>query len=456
MTETTKKSIAEARLTIYGSEIQLLPLDALRRKRKEQWVRARSTLQLLQRYWDARKNLLETEIRHVKELIPEHYHEDRAVMVVCFAEGVVARYEQAEGSGTVVGVSDLPLAKGLRAISENVIWLLDEDEAEASEPFGPTFNLHIVGPDGSKMPISEFRCGLYGRMPKDAVYNGELPRRWLEMHNTFYLDLVGELRPINKGETGVQPFVQHTPVRLPVAWEAIEVFESITDKDISDSTIRMWAERDVLTEVTRRNTMVQYYLELDPYFEARNSCERILAEFSRVLATAKREEDLQVFLGANPALLDPTHAAVRAKVPLGRHVTDFVVRRATGEYLLVELENPAKRLLTKSNVQSAALTQAIDQIMDWRRYIESNLRTVENELDLPGISSRSPALVVIGRRASLTDEQLAKLRIIEGSQSGIRICTYDDLLQDAKSAMEHIVGPIGSGIGSGATFYPQE
>ena len=120
------KVIAEAELTIYEKQLQLLPLDRLRRKRKPEWVTARSTLSVLQRYWNARRDLLATELKDVRHLAPAHYTEDRAIMVVCFSDGVVARYEIAEGTGVVIGTCDLPLSVGIRAMSDNVIVLLED------------------------------------------------------------------------------------------------------------------------------------------------------------------------------------------------------------------------------------------------------------------------------------------------------------------------------------------
>ena len=100
---------------------------------------------------------------------------------------------------------------------------------------------------------------------------------------------------------------------------------------------------------------------------------------------------------------------------------------ATGEYLLVELENPARKLFTKTGRQSAELTHAIDQTLDWRRYIEDNLSAVQRELGLDGITSNPKSLVVIGRGAAL-DENLRRILATKMNQSPyLTILTYDDL-----------------------------
>lgn len=52
------------------------------------------------------------------------------------------------------------------------------------------------------------------------------------------------------------------------------------------------------------------------------------------------------------------------------------------------------------------------------------------------------ALVVIGRSASLTDENRRKLATLQAQQSKLRILTYDDLLASCCANLERILGPL--------------
>src|SRR5271169_5336057 len=99
------------------------------------------------------------------------------------------------------------------------------------------------------------------------------------------------------------------------------------------------------------------------------------------------EEPLHQFIKANPGILCPTHCRLWSKLPLGKRDTDFVFREPSGDYLLVEIEKPSHLLFRNDGQQREELTHAIDQITDWRRYVEDNLRTVQSELGLEGISS---------------------------------------------------------------------
>ena len=59
-----------------------------------------------------------------------------------------------------------------------------------------------------------------------------------------------------------------------------------------------------------------------------------------------------------------------------------------------------------------------------------------------GISSNPRALVVIGRSASLTDDNRRKLVTIQARHNNLRIVTYDDLLATARSNLTRILGPL--------------
>ena len=67
---------------------------------------------------------------------------------------------------------------------------------------------------------------------------------------------------------------------------------------------------------------------------------------------------------------------------------------------------------------------------------------MESELGLQGISTNPRTLIVIGRSASLTEQNRRKLSTIQASQNKLRILTYDDLLAGARSNLERILGPM--------------
>jgi hypothetical protein len=95
----------------------------------------------------------------------------------------------------------------------------------------------------------------------------------------------------------------------------------------------------------------------------------------------------------------------------------------------------------------------MNQVSDWRRYIEDNRQTVQQELGLRGISVNPRALIVIGRRAMLTAENIRKLETMANEMPRLRILTYDDVLTVARATAENILGPLWDGGGDAQIYF---
>ncbi|HLM02710.1 MAG TPA: Shedu anti-phage system protein SduA domain-containing protein, partial [Pyrinomonadaceae bacterium] len=188
--------------------------------------------------------------------------------------------------------------------------------------------------------------------------------------------------------------------------------------------------------------------------DARRKFEQLFQAFKSLLdSNPEREEVLQQFLKENPSLLCPSYIKLFPKLALGNHITDFVFREATGDYLLVELERSTLRLFKNNGDLSADLNHALGQITDWKRYIEDNLPSIQRELGLTEISSNPKSLVVIGRSQTLSSDNKRKLATIENERPKTKILTYDDVLQNAKVVVENLLGPISAASGQSRVFY---
>ena len=100
------------------------------------------------------------------------------------------------------------------------------------------------------------------------------------------------------------------------------------------------------------------------------------------------------------------------------------------------------------------MKHAENQILDWKRYLEDNLATVQRELGLEGISSNPSSLVVIGRSRTLSPENRRKLVTKENSSPRTKILTYDDLLENTKTIVENLLGPLWIPQGNTQIYYP--
>ena len=59
-----------------------------------------------------------------------------------------------------------------------------------------------------------------------------------------------------------------------------------------------------------------------------------------------------------------------------------------------------------------------------------------------GISTTPRTLVVIGRTASLSDDNHRKLAIIQGQNPKLQILTYDEIILRARANLERHFGPL--------------
>lgn len=191
----------------------------------------------------------------------------------------------------------------------------------------------------------------------------------------------------------------------------------------------------------------------DPLREYFTSWDRIQASevemLIRALNDARREEDIQQFLQANPKFLiqhlGGGHGRwVIPKQKLGaEHVTDFLIaeKHSFGqEWQAVELESPLKPMFNKNGDPSQHLSHAIRQIQDWRSWLSHNqnyasrLRS-EGGLGLTSISPNLQGLILIGRRENLRP-QTAGLRRQMVSDLNFRIHTYDYLVEALQGRLQ--------------------
>jgi hypothetical protein len=117
------------------------------------------------------------------------------------------------------------------------------------------------------------------------------------------------------------------------------------------------------------------------------------------------------FFERHPQLLEPSAAEVWSKPDLsGAREPDFVVRRMDDSYLVVEIETPAKPLMTAANQLSAQATQAIAQATAYRSFLLERFPLARSHF--PRFSDPD-CLVVIGQEAVLSVDQREALRLVE-------------------------------------------
>jgi Domain of unknown function (DUF4263) len=149
------------------------------------------------------------------------------------------------------------------------------------------------------------------------------------------------------------------------------------------------------------------------------------------------EAKFQAFFERFPQVLDPMAMQVWPQPDFhGAKEPDFVVRRTDNSYLIVEIETPAKLIVTKDNQISAQVTHAITQVMQYRsflleRYQEANAHFPEFQ--------EPDCLVVIGRETDLDKDQQRALLLENQHRKGVRVVGFDWIASRAEAITQNII-----------------
>jgi hypothetical protein len=185
------------------------------------------------------------------------------------------------------------------------------------------------------------------------------------------------------------------------------------------------------------------------------STQDVLQEFEQLIASercsSKHEAELQSFLEANPFLIPNIHSTehcpesgiIVRKPQLGDFVPDFAFSCVNSQgrtYVLLEIEDPCKKIFTEDDQFDKEFRHAAQQVEDWNGAspeLIDRLEPIFSEAkSLPAfyeqhIKTRVRCQLVIGRRKDATSTRKRQERWAAKASSlaaSIEIMTYDRLL----------------------------
>jgi len=164
----------------------------------------------------------------------------------------------------------------------------------------------------------------------------------------------------------------------------------------------------------------------------------VIHMFERLLDEQHPEEVYQAFLTKHPILLEPHASEIHPKLRLGaEHVTDFAIRAHDGRWLLVEIEKPQDRPLTRGNDLSSAFTHGFGQVIDWLTWVDQNVAYAQRTM--PGIAGARGRLIM-GRRSHMTPKAEAKVRTFCVHNAAVEWVAFDDLAAGARTLYRNMHG----------------
>jgi hypothetical protein len=404
----------------------------------------------LKAYREAARKLLESKYAGQKELAPPHMQGPCDIFVVRCNDGILVRYDLASQEEPKIrcGQMTVDLSEAAPGFSEQVIYFPEDPSTFVPSSGGPEIALSTIAPDGATKELTRCRPYICVSTTLSAGFQmpppSSRPPCLVSVQNDFNMQLHGVLEPLeappNVAGPDAQQFIAYSRFRINVGWQTIEIYPLPADEYWKPEYAPMWAELDLLAAIAQKNLVASTLHGIDSRGATRRAYAALLKEFETLLTGP--EEPVHQFLKQHPELLCPTSQRCWSKLAFGARVSDFVFREPYNDYLLVEIEAPIREIFRKDGQQREELTHAINQITDWIQYITDNKQRVEEGLGLVGISTNPRILVVIGRSASLTEENRKKIAVLQAQQNKLRILTYDDLIGSARANVEKILGPL--------------
>ena len=165
--------------------------------------------------------------------------------------------------------------------------------------------------------------------------------------------------------------------------------------------------------------------------------EPLLRGYETLIADRPDDEPaFQSFFAEHPQLLDPMAAEIWPHPVLhGARIPDFVIRRFDNSYIAVEIETPAKQLITAGNQLSAPATHAVGQATEYKRFLE---RLPTAQTHFPNIDEVT-CLVVIGMEGALNPDQQQALRNDNRQRHGLQVVGFDWLARRGHAIRENMI-----------------
>jgi hypothetical protein len=163
-----------------------------------------------------------------------------------------------------------------------------------------------------------------------------------------------------------------------------------------------------------------------------------LASYEDLIRTHRDEEpEFQTFFEKVPQLLDPFAMLVWPTPDLhGAKKPDFVLKRADGTYLIVEIETPGKTLITSGLQISAQVTEALTQAMQYRSFLLERFQEARTHFP----EFRDPdCMVVLGLERELSSDQLRALALENENRRQMRIVGFDWIAERADRILQNMI-----------------
>jgi hypothetical protein len=199
-------------------------------------------------------------------------------------------------------------------------------------------------------------------------------------------------------------------------------------------------------------------------------CVNAVEDLLKLVTREAKEAELQKHLEKFPFILSQQFSHCHHTVSQfnlgGKYQADFLCLNMPSKnyhWCGVEIESSSKLVITKSLRRSSVLEHALQQIRDWRDYLNTNIdfaqkEKAQNGLGLIYSAKNIPGMVIIGRR--IENKKISDAWNILRSQiqlnDNIQVLSWDGIIEHAKSRAQLFDNIYSNGtsvnLGDGKTF----
>ena len=278
-------------------------------------------------YLKAARLLLEEKYCAQNLLAPNHLRAPCNVYVLRCTNGYLVRYDASstEKYTLVCGRLELELEQAAPLISENVVHFPVAPQSYAPKPGGPEISVSTTDSQtGVTTIVAKTRVMIYAtaKLPADFIVPTppSRPPCLISLQNAFEFRMEGFLEPKDVPQRASKPatekFIARAPYKLPVGWQAIEVYPFLDEKYWKDENAPMWAELDVLACIARRNLEISALTAIDSRGPARRKYAALLSEFGSSSQWPRRAGTSILEVTPRDPLTSPRRSMVQACIRL--------------------------------------------------------------------------------------------------------------------------------------------
>jgi hypothetical protein len=155
----------------------------------------------------------------------------------------------------------------------------------------------------------------------------------------------------------------------------------------------------------------------------------VVNEYNSLIEKEKKENPVQKFIEENLVILSPFHGKKIFIKPsiLGKYETDFVILTIAGELVFIELERPNMRLFKSDGHQTAQLTHAYGQVVDWMEEYRKHSHAILESLDIKEENVRLVKGAVVAGLSYNENLKSIQRHMMSGPYPNIDLYCLDDL-----------------------------